>query len=132
MTTPETPKLCLKFCHQVASGMKYLAGKAFVHRDLPARNILVSAERNCKVVSSYANQLDIVQALKLLYTEWLSQTTSIERYVMGYLIAPYHNHCNIYTVFPKLHSFIGTLLQLVPHSYKLCLHIQSHKLIASA
>ena len=49
MTTPETPKLCLKFCRQVAAGMEYLAGKAFVHRDLAARNILVSVERNCKV-----------------------------------------------------------------------------------
>ena len=39
----------LSYCRQVAPGMAYLSSKAFVHRHLPARNILVSADEICKV-----------------------------------------------------------------------------------
>ena len=45
----ELPITLLKFCHQVAEGLSYLAGKSFVHRDIAARNILLDKELNCKV-----------------------------------------------------------------------------------
>ena len=44
-----TPSLLLKFCGQIAEGMKYLTGKGFVHRDLAARNVLLDDNQNCKV-----------------------------------------------------------------------------------
>ena len=36
------------FCHQICAGMRYLSDKGFVHRDIAARNILVSG-KVCKV-----------------------------------------------------------------------------------
>ena len=48
-TDPALPVTLLKFCHQVAEGLSYLAGKSFVHRDIAARNILLDEEHNCKV-----------------------------------------------------------------------------------
>ena len=44
-----TPGLLLSFCRQIASGMAYLSVKGFVHRDLAAKNILVSHDEMCKV-----------------------------------------------------------------------------------
>ena len=41
--------MLLKFCQEVAAGMTYLSGKQFVHRDMAARNILVSESITCKV-----------------------------------------------------------------------------------
>ena len=46
---PHLPGLLLRFCHQVAEGLAYLARKSFVHRDIAARNILLDEEHNCKV-----------------------------------------------------------------------------------
>ena len=48
-TDPALPVTLLKFCHQVAEGLSYLAGKSFVHRDIAARNILLDKKLNCKV-----------------------------------------------------------------------------------
>ena len=50
MVPSNTPHTLLRFCKEIAAGMKYLAGKGFVHRDLAARNILVSEEKTCKVI----------------------------------------------------------------------------------
>lgn len=57
--TSETPHTLLRFCKEIATGMKYLAGKGFVHRDLAARNILVSDDKTCKVKCTYTKQAEI-------------------------------------------------------------------------
>jgi serine/threonine protein kinase len=53
MAPSNIPHTLLRFCKEIASGMKYLAGKGFIHRDLAARNILVSEEKTCKVIQIY-------------------------------------------------------------------------------
>ena len=39
----------LRFGRDCAAGMTYLAEKGFVHRDIAARNVLVSSDMRCKV-----------------------------------------------------------------------------------
>ena len=39
----------LRFMREIAAGMGYLSGKAFVHRDLAARNVLLDQKFTCKV-----------------------------------------------------------------------------------
>ena len=50
---PDTPKLLLSFSQQVALGMQYLASKGFVHKDLAARNVFVTNNDTCKVITDY-------------------------------------------------------------------------------
>ena len=39
----------LRFCQEIADGMRYLSQKGFIHRDLAARNVLLTADIKCKV-----------------------------------------------------------------------------------
>jgi serine/threonine protein kinase len=62
MAPSNTPHTLLRFCKEIASGMKYLAGKGFIHRDLAARNILVSEEKTCKVIQLYRRSRALTQS----------------------------------------------------------------------
>ena len=48
-SSKDWPKILLFFCQQVAAGVDYLSEKGFVHRDIAARNILLSEDNICKV-----------------------------------------------------------------------------------
>eukprot|EP00035_Acanthoeca_spectabilis_P015659 m.314124 g.314124 ORF g.314124 m.314124 type:complete len:1717 (-) comp16409_c0_seq9:26-5176(-) len=41
--------LLLSFCHDVASGLKYLGSRRIVHRDVAARNVLLDSAFTCKL-----------------------------------------------------------------------------------
>lgn len=51
LLAPDTDRLLLGYCQQVAFGMHYFAMKGFAHRDLAARNILVTRDNVLKVSS---------------------------------------------------------------------------------
>lgn len=46
----ELPLQLLKFCREIAGAMEYLSKKGFIHRDLVARNILLTEEYKAKVL----------------------------------------------------------------------------------
>ncbi|XP_062502678.1 ephrin type-A receptor 4a-like [Corticium candelabrum] len=46
---PGFDKTLLNMCRDIASGMRYLSRKSFVHRDLAVRNILLGKELTCKI-----------------------------------------------------------------------------------
>jgi hypothetical protein len=43
------PTELLKFCREIAMGMRYLATKGFMHKQLQARNVLLSRNLICKI-----------------------------------------------------------------------------------
>ena len=38
-------------CRDVCSGMEYLSGRGFVHRDVAARNVLLNGNGQAKVIN---------------------------------------------------------------------------------
>ena len=48
----ELGAVLLSYSRQIALGMGYLSFKQYVHCDLAARNVLVSEERICKVLTA--------------------------------------------------------------------------------
>ena len=47
--TRKLPEQLLRFCQEIADAMDYLSKKGFIHRDIAARNILLTADMKCKV-----------------------------------------------------------------------------------
>ena len=43
------PPRLLRFCQEIAAGMKHLSEKHFIHRDLAARNVLVAKDLSCRI-----------------------------------------------------------------------------------
>ena len=43
------PLLLLRFCQEIAAGMKHLSEKHFIHRYLSARNVLVAKDLSCRI-----------------------------------------------------------------------------------
>ena len=48
---PLTTAQCMGVCHQVALAMEYLSNHRFVHKDLAARNCLVTSKLDVKISS---------------------------------------------------------------------------------
>ena len=46
----QLPQDLMRFAYEIGCGMNYLSNKNYIHRDLAARNILLSEEKNCKVI----------------------------------------------------------------------------------
>ena len=57
LANSDVSMLLLSFSRQICLGMTYLSGKGFIHCDLAARNILVSADNICKVM----RQMSVLQ-----------------------------------------------------------------------
>jgi len=45
--------MLLGFARDVGRGMNYLSNKCFIHRDIAARNILLTEDNVCKVSGNY-------------------------------------------------------------------------------
>ena len=49
LVQPDLQCRLLRFCSEIALGLEFLASKDFVHRDIAARNILLTEDYTCKV-----------------------------------------------------------------------------------
>lgn len=122
LQTPVLPTArLLNYCVGIASGMKYLASKSFVHRDLATRNVLVDIADRPKVAdfglsrevldAAYYRSVDENQKLPLRWTApeacreqrfseksdvWAYGVTCIEIFTSGR--TPYYGWLNSYVL----------------------------------
>ena len=71
MVDPGMPHTLLSYCRQVASGLLYLSKKGFVHRDIAARNILLSEDQEtCKVCYKSLLFGGSLEAVRMSWYQW--------------------------------------------------------------
>ena len=78
------PQLLLRFCRDIAAGMRHLAKKMYVHRDLAARNILLNESLVCKVITHCSLRQEcngVYAGAHLGYTVYLQQ--NLAEYYLG-------------------------------------------------
>ena len=66
------PSTLLTYCQQVAYGLRYLSKKSFVHRDIAARNILITEDlKTCKVKLCLKFVVHVYVRLSIAHCTWL-------------------------------------------------------------